>query len=289
MAGGSYSKFRKTNNYPYRKGTWKGSSVSKRSSGNIKAAFEQRDQCEVVLNCNNVINCNFGTQDDKNSYTVAALNVFDALYHSQFYANYAPMYDQVRIDKVKAKVTSLQYPHKVEGESYTNISVVTAFDRNGLDTTQLVGFANNGSHNGSDGWTTQGTYIGKNVATYSSALTKNLSYGSTFEVVRYITPFTVQEKSQYIATDSLKQWYTNYDETTNKFIICPGNAGDDNKLKQNCNSRNPCYLERNEAIPFKPTYLIGVIGLDKLTGSCIFNVEMDVCCTFRGLRKSQTM
>lgn len=284
MAGG-YTKYRKTGGYPYKKGTWKGNTVSKRSSGNIKAAFEQRDQCEVVLNCNNVINCNFGTKDNKTDYTVSALNVFDALYHSQFYSNYAPMYDQVRIDKVKAKITSLQYPQKAQGVDgvHNNISVVTAFDRNGLDSTQLVGFKQE-----ADDWT-QGTAIGKNISTYSSALTKNLSFGSTFEVVRYITPFTVQEKSQYISTDSLKQWYRKYDESTNKYCICPSTENENNRLFQNAVSRNPCYLERNEAIPFKPTYLIGVIGLDALSGNCIFNVEMDVCCTFRGLRKSQTM
>jgi len=283
-----YNKYRKTSNYPYRKGSSYKSSVSKRSSGNIKAAFEQRDQCEVVLNCNNVINCNFGTDADPKSYAVSAVNVFDALYHSQFYANYAPMYDQVRIDKVKAKITSLEFPHVSERDSYTNISVVTAFDRNGLDALQLAGFNTNGTYEGNNGYITQGTAIGKDISTYSSALTKNLSFGSTFEVIRYITPFTVQEKSQYIATDSLRQWYRKYDENNNWFVI---DNSEESNLYKNAVSRNPCYLERNEAIPFKPTYLVGVIGLDKLRGkgACIFNIELDVCCTFRGLRKSQTV
>lgn len=286
MAGGNYNKFRKTNNYPYKKGTWnKGGSVSKRSSGNIKAAFEQRDQCEVVLNCNNVINCNFGTRNDKETFTVAALNVFDALLHSEFFNNYAPMYDQVRVDKVKAKVTSLSYPNKKDQEIQSNISVVTAFDRNGLDTSQLTG-VQDGAVENDLGHKIVGTKIGKAVSTYSSALTKNLSFGSTFEVVRYITPFTIQEKSQYIATDSLKYWYDNYNHRENKFDLGKNNTAD---YEAACISSNPCYLERDPSIPFKPTYLVGVIGLDELSGDCIFNVEMDVCCTFRGLRKSQSM
>ena len=188
MAGG-YNKYRKTSNYPYRKGNsgWK-STVSKRSSGNIKAAFEQRDQCEVVLNCNVQAGCYFDKTYSNNQCQVAAVNVFDALNKSQFYNNYAPMYDQVRIDKVKAKITSLQYPKMKNEEYYSNISVVTAFDRNGLDPVQiatgLLGKQGDTSYPAS-----VSTKIGKDVATYSSALTKNLSYGSTFEVVRYISPF----------------------------------------------------------------------------------------------------
>lgn len=289
MAGG-YSKFRKTTSYPFKKGSWKSSSsVSKRSSGNIKAAFEQRDKCEVVLNCNNIINCNFGKDNDKNSYTVAAVNVFDALLHSEFFNNYAPMYDQLKIDKVKAKITSLSYPNKAD-EQYrqNNISVVTAFDRNGLDIPQILE-PHRGAVNGEEGHVIVGTNIGKAVATYSSALTKNLSYGATFEVIRYITPYNIQEKSQYIATDSLKYWYDNYNYRDNKFDLGTYGSESVQIFQDSCVSKNPCYLERDPSIPFKPTYLVGVIGLDELSGDCIFNIEMDVCCTFRGLRKSSTM
>lgn len=199
------------------------------------------------------------------------------------------MYDQVKIDKVKAKITSLQYPKKSNDEIHNNISVVTAFDRNGLDNIQITEFSNL-SYKGNN-WKGVGTAIGKNISTYSSALTRNLSFGSTFEVTRYITPFTVQEKSQYISTDSLKQWYYEYDQNTNKYAIQKVDDNSDTayRFAVNAVSKNPCYLERNEAIPFKPTYLIGVIGLDELSGNCIFNVELDVCCTFRGLRKSSQM
>ena len=216
---GRYSKYRKTTGYPYRKGGYK-STISKRSSGNIKAAFEQRDQTEVVLNCNNVISCNFGNTDvygntEGDLCRVSAINVFDALCHSQFFGNYAPMYDQLRIDKVKAKITSLQYPSE-SGQGYqNNISVVTAFDRNGLDEGQFKEFQFTDNNQTS---ACIGTTIGKDISTYSSALTKNLNFGSTFEVIRYISPMNVQEKSQFVATDSLKYWYSKYDERNNKYV-----------------------------------------------------------------------
>jgi len=289
MAGGNFNKFRKTSGYPYRKGTYtKSSSLGKRSSGNLKAAFEQRDQSEVVLNCNNTVSCRIPKRVDggfEKDFNVAAVNVFDALYHSEFFGNYAPMYDQVKIDKVKAKITSLQYP-TTPGTTNNNLSVVTAIDRNGLDGNQLVERISNEQ-------VCIGTSIGKAISTYSSALTKNLSYGSTFEIIRYITPFTVQEKGQYISTDSLKQWYRNYSVNgeigSNRYVICDQNTKANDRYYKNCVSNNPCYLEKDAALPFKPTFLIGAIGLDALNGDCIFNVELDVCCTFRGLRKSQTI
>lgn len=292
MAGGNFNKFRKTSNYPYRKGTFTKSSLGKRSSGNLKAAFEQRDQSEVVLNCNNQVSCRIPKRTGnifEKDFNVAAVNVFDALYHSEFFGNYAPMYDQVKIDKVKAKITSLQYPTvNANSGNSSNLSVVTAIDRNGLDSLQITDDVVNG------GKVTRGTSIGKSISTYSSALTKNLSYGATFEIIRYITPFTVQEKGQYISTDSLKQWYSAYsvndsDIGSNRYVICNEGDTDNSRFYKNCVSDNPCYLEKNAALPFKPTFLIGVIGLDNVGGDCIFNVELDVCCTFRGLRKSQTM
>lgn len=285
----NYNKYRRTSNYPYRRGTtgYKSNTISKRANNNIKAAFEQRDQAEVVLNCNNILSCQLQTAESNGNWAVGALNVFDALIHSEFFGNYAPMYDQVRIDKVKAKFTSLQYPQQSRDNSNFNFSIVTAFDRNGLDEGQIL--SARPAFNGVD--IAYGTSIGKNIATYSSALTKNLTFGNAFDIVRYISPSSMQEKSQFIATDSLKQWYQKYDYVNNQYNAGPSAEGTpgQNAFTKNAVAKNPCYLEKCEAIPFKPTYLIGVIGLSALEGNVVFNVELDVCCTFRGLRKSLTM
>lgn len=51
------------------------------------------------------------------------------------------------------------------------------------------------------------------------------------------------------------------------------------------NSQNPCYLVEDSAIRFKPTLLVGTYP-DSAVNVCRFNVETEVVCTFRGLRKA---
>lgn len=264
-----FSRYRRTNNYPYRRGvsrTRNRTSVNARAQANIRNAFQQKDKTEVVINAKATMSCS--------ANRVGALNVFDALLHSEFYNNYAPMYDQLKLDKVKAKFTALQWPNR--NGNNNNITVYTAFDRNGLDTGQIVNVDNINIV----------TNIGQDVITYSSALSKNLNSGAPFEIIRYINPSTVQEKSQYISTDSLRPWYDRYDIDNRQYI---NEANGDNIV--NVDPKNPCYLEKYEGIPFKPTYLVGVegYGLNEGGGVCVFNVELDICCTFRGLRKSRTM
>lgn len=266
---GRYSRYRRTTNYPYRRGVsstrTSRSSVNRRAQANIRNAFQQKDTAEVVINAKSTISC--GTNG-----TVAALNVFDALLHSEFYNNYAPMYDQLKLDKVKAKFTALSW---AQDNNHSNFTIYTAFDRNGLDEGQIVKAAGN---------TVIRTNIGQDVITYSSALSKNLNSGAPFEVIRYINPSTVQEKSQYLSTDSLRAWYDRYDVNQMQYV---NNEGSDNIPY--VDPKNPCYLEKFEGIPFKPTYLVGVESFGNNGGICVFNVELDICITFRGLRKSRTM
>ena len=243
----------------------------------MKSAFQQKDSCEICLNANAIVGCTLNTPGNSVTGSVAAINVFDVLAHSEFFNNYAPMYDQFRIDKVRAKFSSLQFP-VTQGNINQNFTVITAIDRNGLDEEQLY----NVNQSGSGYWTTN---IGKNIETYGSALTNNLSAGSRFEITRYISPSTMQEKSQYVATDTLRAWYNNYDPNTNKFTYTNPTT------YANAEPKNPCFLGRCEAVPFKPTYFLGVNAFttNGLSGSCVFNVEFDICVTFRGVRKSQTV
>ena len=281
-----FTRYRRTNNYPYRQGVKRKSSASQRATGNIRSAFQQKDTAEVVINCNNVISCK--VQADLNN-SVGAINVFDALRKSSFFNYYAPMYDQVKIDKIKAKFTSLQFPN-FQGSNNTtnNFTVITAFDRNGLDEGQVE------LVNGANGNKDLETRINEELGTYSSALTKNLTFGSTFDIIRYITPSSIAEKSQYVATDSLKKWYDGgYDVQYNQYKSVILENGVPKYI-----DRNPCSLTRDETIPFKPTYLVGIKSLIRNgtdanatlgENKCTFNIEMDICCTFRGLRKSNNV
>lgn len=263
---GRYSRYRRTTNYPYRRGVSRSrTTVSGRANANIRNAFQQKDKTEVVINAKQSMSCIVNGR-------TGVLNVFDALLHSEFFNNYAPMYDQVKLDKVKAKFTALRWP---AGNLATNFTVYTAFDRNGLDEGQIVVNAER---------TNIRSNINEDVVTYSSALSKNLNSGAPFEIIRYISPSSIQEKSQYIATDSLRAWYQQYDINNVEYT---NDAQHENI--NNVDSKNPCYLEKNESIPFKPTYMIGCQGIDGINGVCVFNVELDICVTFRGLRKSRTM
>lgn len=118
-----------------------------------------------------------------NGYQSAAvaINHWDSLRLSTYFNNYAPMYDQMKIDKIRMKVTGNQ-----AGTAQTsNLSpaVVLAFDRNGLSPSQEVSTAT--------------------ISTYSSAQLKQWSTGNAFVMYQTFYPSTIMEKGQYIPTDSL--------------------------------------------------------------------------------------
>lgn len=116
------------------------------------------------------------------SNSAIAINHWNQLRLSQFFPNYGPMYDQMKLDKIRVKVTGSQ-----AGTAQTaNVSpsVVLAFDRNGLTTDTQVSSAV--------------------VSTYSSAQLKQWSSGNAFTMYQTIYPSTIMEKGQYIPTESLQ-------------------------------------------------------------------------------------
>lgn len=54
------------------------------------------------------------------------------------------------------------------------------------------------------------------------------------------------------------------------------------------NSENPCFLVEDAGIRFKPTLLVGTYP-ESAVNVCKFNVETEVVCTFRGLRKASVV
>lgn len=111
-----------------------------------------------------------------------SINHWDQLRQSTYFPNYSPMYDQMKIDKIRIKITGNQ-----SGTAVTaNLSpaVVAAFDRNGLSPSQQITTAA--------------------ISTYSSAQLKQWSTGNAFVMWQSIYPSTIMEKGQYIPTDSLQ-------------------------------------------------------------------------------------
>lgn len=327
--------------YPYARRTT--TSIA-RARGNQKAARQQKDICDVNLNIQHKCSTSFihtvaGAQIF--NCGVYALNIWDLLRKSEFYQSYASMYDQVKINSVKVKLTPISWNIQTANDpaianeinynvntQYKAITIVTAWDRTGLSEEQIKIVTNNVKEVGDDENPNGVGIIGTNadddglyvimtddVATYSSAVTKSLSFGNSFSHTRMLYPSSMAEKSFYANTSDLDQWYTEYDISKGRFIGIerPGavfgeNMYDDENLNDQiigylkktpaCES-NPAFLLEDSTIPFKPTLLIGVQSPYKesvvnalpvtttIQNPITFNAEVDVGCTFRGLRKAK--
>lgn len=320
---------------------------ARRASGNQRAANQQRDISTVTLNCPTTVivkngksiftpdigdNPDYSLLSTEVKHGIYALNIWDVLCRSEFYQAYANMYDQVRIDRVSVKLTPFQFPIYGNGTGvqnyYNNYTVVTAWDRTGLSSKDVFikyEFSNDNPTDESVGTLNAGTithrdglYVnmdGKQVATYSSAITKSVSPNSNTSIRRYIYPTTLAEKAYYVNTSDLKPWYRWYDSNLSRyggFIRPVGVTGAVASISNSnvavypirtANSEavadNPTYLVETSEVPFKPTLLVGLLneiteisqGTDTvtLTPEMKFNVEVDVVCTFRGLRKGTVM
>ena len=122
------------------------SSIRSRSTGNTRAARAQRDSATVVINriapFNVYIHGDYYEAAGQGGTAVGAIAIshWDELRKSQFFPNYSSMYDQMRLDKTRIKITGSS---AVSGESpYDSPSIILAFDRNGLNSTQYVKLPN---------------------------------------------------------------------------------------------------------------------------------------------------
>lgn len=179
------------------------------------------------------------------------------------------------------------------------LTIVTAWDRTGLDDTQLKEITvNTGTEQAPVNTVFETITIGDRITSYSSAKSTQLVAGANFNCVRYLYPSSQQEKSLYFSTselvdqfkDSSKRWY-GYEKV------------DDYSSSKITN------IHSDPNCPFKPTFLVGVLKVDETqtpnvaegasntipessTGQIYpvtFNLEFDIGVTFRGLRKTQVV
>lgn len=229
----------------------------RRTFGNYKAAIQQRDSAQVVINQVSNLTIPVATGD-----TAAASyeNVWRILRLHPFFQNYAGMYDQVHLDAVRAKITG-----SIQGQNanaYLTPLVVTAWDRNGFEASTATA--------------TLGQMVPPTVAdvpTYSSSVSKSWSLGNAFQQTRSLYPSLMSEKSQYVSPISLK--VPTVVSSTNSTIT---------DVDANINPSNPI---RAPSLPFKPQLLIAVTVPSSavVPQAFQFNIEWDIQVTFRGLRK----
>lgn len=282
--------------YPRRtyRRTWASTARSKRRAiGNYRAAIKQQDKTDVNLNITTKFKTFQGTTLTFQN-GVYALNIWDLLRKSDFYQSYANMYDQIKINSIRIKLTPIMFhTHQTTNVTantfYSSYTVVTAWDRTGLSENQLeLNIDGNSKNSGKIGAavTEAGLYIkmkGEDVATYSSAITKSMSPNSNTAIIRTLYPSTIAEKGLYINTADLTAWYEGYDAEHVRYygILDPEfvsglanvtvptvtqgqtvNVGTPPYYLQTSQyyNKNPSTLHECPQFPFKPTLLVGLLN-----------------------------
>lgn len=289
-----------------------GSRSSRRAFGNMRAARQQADNATFTLNVPSKISTfmKTGTQlpglatGDTRTVGVYPLSIYELLRRNEFFNNYANMYDEFKIDKIKVKLLPTSFTINTNG-NYRNLTVYTAWDRTGLNTNQLHGYYDKSRPENNAIYCT----IGEDITTYSSAESRTVNPNTNTSITRWLNPKTMGEKGQWLSTSLLKQWFVGYDDENGCFKGIQFNSGDQYAaeisstastsnalLKFSAASKeNPCYLLEDPAIKFKPTLLIGVFPavsqaeFTQTPNRIHFNVETEIVCTYRGLRKARVI
>ena len=181
---------------------------------------------------------------------------------------------------------------------------------------KIGNYSGNGTNVTDDG---DGLYciVGNDITTYSSSESRVINPGTNTSIVRWLNPKTIDEKGQWVSTGLLKKWYDGY--AAGHFYGLPTGKVNASRLLTNdgdieigeqviptdgtdatiqravlnrlssANKDNPCYLLEDTGFKFKPTLLVGIYPESTATNICKFNVETEVVCTFRGLRKANVV
>ena len=311
-----YSRYSKKSYGYYRgKGQVK---AAKQQADNAKVVLNVPTQISCF---NENKNFSIGGETETNQVGCYAMNIYDLLRKSEFYQSYANMYDEFKIENIKVKLIPVAF-NVVAGTNstkYASLTVYTAWDRTGLSQEQVRLIGNNvGADSNVIGTTDEGNadglycIVGDNITTYSSSESRQVQPGANCSIVRYLSPKTAAEKGSWISTSVIDKWYESYDLNNGRFIGIPTNSGlndfDVGKLgvvggfepKVSTVSwspmvkSNPCFVIESPEVKFKPTLLVGVYpSVDNAnaefqgdSNKILFNVETEILCTFRGLRKA---
>ena len=250
------------------------SSIRSRSTGNTRAARAQRDSATVVINriapFNVYIYGDYYKAAGLGGTAVGAIAIshWDELRKSQFFPNYSSMYDQMRLDKTRIKITGSSATTFIN-TPYSSPSIILAFDRNGLNSTQFVKLPNTQVSSDKSPVAFPDPNL---VSTYSSAQTRQWSSGNSFSMYQTVYPSTIQEKGQYIATGAL---------------VAPTDPANITGSIPDSEFSNPCSFWQHQSYPFKPITLLAVRlpTPAETQNTYIFNIEFEFTVTFRGMRK----
>lgn len=323
------SRTRYYNRYtPYRSG------VAQRARRQQRAADQQRDSTTIVINSNMSFDCGqtmaqiYMDKGDEGWYDTgcAAINIYDVLRKSDYFSEFSKLYDQFKIDNIRARIIATNWATSREESSTEKINeiikarsyvIVTAWDRTGVSSSDIV--LDPEWYSGDVTKKKMYVTIGKKIDTYSSAKTKHLGPGNAYEIVRQLYPENNYEKSMFLSTNLLKvqQIRTNTDNFVYNCYykkVVPVEVNENRYVYEatDLKTSNPCNLISDPAVNFKPTLLVNVIsgptpmvtdikekdpeGFDTITSIGInkikpvtFDVEFEVVVTFRGLRYNRNV
>lgn len=157
----------------YRRGGRRyGSSLRRRSRGNIRAAFQQNDSSTMTMRISSVIEMSFQPNSQANGNIE---NAYHVLANSPMFQAISQLYDQVKVDAVRVKLAQ-SYANGTYQNIQNPATIVTYWDRNGVDGIPTIDQA----------------------GTYSSAIKTTALVGGTFKQTRYIYASTMQEKSFFV-------------------------------------------------------------------------------------------
>lgn len=299
----SYSTYYKSGGSGYKRSRSGGYGVVGRAKGNFKASNKANDSLAFVVNCNHVFTARY---DPSTQEGVACINVWEVLQKNSNFNSLRRMYDQVKIDGVKVKLSITDAVTTVNSISdIKNTTIYTAWDRTGISLNQTKFYRLPvGSETGpqeiepSDydgdavvGWKTR---VGSGIVNSSGAKKTILNTFQRWNSYLNCYPSLMNEKSQYIQTGDIKQYTQSTNQTTSYNMV--NDQYDQRKVNDLIIDSNPVIPFESSSVRFKPCLLVGVFnnGLDQngnitqyaRVDPIIFNGEWSISCTFRNLKGS---
>ena len=188
-----------------------------RAKGQFKAASRGNDSLSFVVQSNHVFTATYDPEDQSG---VAAVNVWDVLNRNSNFTSLKKMYDQVKIDGIKVKLSVTNaIIQLINANAVNNYTIYTAWDKTGLSPSQVRFYTQEGAefaeieqaefdNDPVAAWKTKiGSSIVNNSTAKKSILNNFQRWGSNISCY----PSLIYEKGQYVQTGDIKQFCNNHE------------------------------------------------------------------------------
>ena len=276
------------------------SSIARRTRGNFRAGRQGTDSTNVTIQGMTTLPIRVTTS---NAYTTngqaLGISIWQLLINSDFYANYATMYDELRMNGFRLKIIGNSAGTTVLASGLSSAGTVVALDRNGVRGKPAT------FRGGEDGGTTANPFIEldeteksrswQQALSYGSAKIKSWSPGNAFQQWISANVSSMIEKSQYVKTQEL---------TPSRVRTTGSGAGAQQQYIQGFPSgfvagQGATALGNQftrwtgtSDISFDPAILLGVYNVPNTQAGVeaeqifTFSIEFKIDVTFRGVRRS---